>query len=105
MSCTTRAGPGREARAGCGAAWLGLLITCPPEPLLYRAECTDPAAESAPRQIVDDLLCRHLKPEEGVHAGKVPAKGGGSGRVHGAGTAAGPAQLEVALHIEAANRI
>src|SRR6266700_212413 len=107
MSAATRPsfGPRGAGVWPRGAAPLGLLITCPPEPLLYRAECTDPPAEPASHEIVGDLLRRYLKPQERVHAGKVPAQCRGARRVHDARTAAGSAQLEGPLDVEPADRV
>src|SRR5215472_4198161 len=80
----------------------GLLVACPPQPLLNGPESADPAAESAPRQVVGDFLSRDLQAEEGIDPREVTAKRGGTGCVHDSGAAARPAQLESPLDVKAA---
>src|SRR4051812_948620 len=77
----------------------------PLEPLADGAARSDPLAESAPGEVVGDLLRRDLKAEEGVHAGEVAAEGGRAGRVHHSGGAGGAPQLEGALDVQAALRV
>src|SRR5579859_5810939 len=97
--------PPRVGSTLCLLRNLRLLVTCPPEPLTYRAERADPAAESAPRQVIGDLLRRDLQPEERVHAWEVASQGGGARGVHDARPAGRPAQLERPLDIEPADRV
>src|SRR5690348_4415776 len=84
---------------------LRLLVPCPAQPLLNRAEWSDPGAESAPGQIVGDLLGSHLQPEEGVHAREVAAERRRARGVDHARAAARAAQFEGALDVQAAKRV
>src|SRR5262245_7214159 len=88
-----------------GSTALQWKVERPPEPLSGRAPWTDGPAEAAPGEIVGDLLCCHLQPEEGVHAREVPAQGGRARGIQRPVPARGPLDLEMPLNFEAAQRV
>src|SRR6478609_531454 len=95
----------RPYRVGTTAASSDAAVTGPAPPLFGRPGDAELGAEAEPGQVVGDLLGGDLQAEEGVDAGEVAAERRAAGGVHPAGLAASADHLEVAVHVEPADRV
>src|SRR5689334_7489239 len=95
----------RPYKVGTIAAPSDAAVTGPAPPLFGRRRDAELAAEAELDQVVGDLLGGDLQTEEGVDAGEVATESRAARGVHAARLAAGADHLEVAVHVQPADRV
>src|SRR5262245_48969894 len=88
----------------CLAA-LDFLAPDPLPPLAQRAERAEAPAQSSPGEVVGDLLCGDLQPQERVHTGEVATERRRAGGIYAAVAASCAPDLVRGRDIEPADRV